>query len=62
MSNFSAILTSAATDSARILRITCPRCILTVISLVPSSPAICLLNKPETTRCMTSRSRGVNAL
>jgi two-component system NarL family sensor kinase len=30
--------TSAGTESAFILRITCPRCAFTVISLIPSSP------------------------
>src|ERR1700724_3631576 len=59
-SSFAAILTKSASDSACILRITCPRWIFTVISLVPSSNAICLLSMPETTRAMTSRSRGVS--
>jgi hypothetical protein len=31
---------------ACIFRMTCRRCILTVISLTPSSPAICLLSRP----------------
>jgi hypothetical protein len=35
--SFAAIRTSSASESARIFRITCPRCIFTVISLVPSS-------------------------
>ena len=56
-SSFAAILTNSASDSACIFRITCPRWIFTVISLVPSSEAICLLSMPETTRLMTSRSR-----
>jgi len=41
---FAAILTKSASDSACIFRITCPRWIFTVISLVPSSNAICLLS------------------
>src|SRR5256886_6474072 len=51
--------TSSATDPACILCITCPRCSLTVTSLVPNSPAICLLSRPATTPLSTSRSRGV---
>ena len=59
-SSFAAILTNSARDSACIFRITCPRWIFTVISLVPSSEAICLLSMPETTSAMTSRSRAVS--
>ena len=55
-----AILTKSASESACILCITWPRCTLTVTSLVPSSPATCLLSSPETTHPMTSRSRGVS--
>src|ERR1700756_1858409 len=58
-SNLAAILTSSASDSACILRITWPRCIFTVISLVPRSKAICLLSMPATTMAMTSHSRAV---
>ena len=58
--SFAAILTNSASDSACILRITCPRCIFTVISLVPRSKAICLLSMPETTMPITSRSRAVS--
>ena len=50
----------SASDPAFIFSITRPRCTFTVTSLVPSSPATCLLSSPETTRAMTSRSRGVN--
>ena len=46
--------------AACIFLITRPRWILMVISLVPSSAATCLLSIPETTRAMTSRSRGVS--
>lgn len=49
----SAILTSSGSDSARILRITRPRWIFTVTSLIPSSPAICLFKRPLTTSCIT---------
>ena len=37
-----------------------PRWAFTVISLIPSSAAICLFNRPETTNAMVSRSRGVS--
>src|SRR5437588_12553291 len=59
-SSFAAILTNSASDSACIFRITCPRWIFTVISLVPSSKPICLLSMPETTKLRTSRSRAVS--
>src|SRR3954462_6060296 len=54
-----AICTRAGSDSAFIFRITCPRCALTVTSLMPSSPPTCLFSRPETTNAITSRSRGV---
>ncbi len=41
-------------------RITWPRCILTVASLVPSWPAICLFRRPRTTSPITSCSRGLS--
>jgi hypothetical protein len=56
-SDLSAIRISWTRDWAFILRIACPRCILTVTSLLPSSPAICLFSKPDTTSFITSRSR-----
>jgi hypothetical protein len=37
-----------------------PRWAFTVISLVSSLAAICLFNRPETTQCHSSRSRGVS--
>src|SRR5262245_42264439 len=57
--SLSAILTSSARESAPIFSITRWRCIFTVVSLVPNSPAICLLSRPATTCAMTSRSRCV---
>src|SRR5262249_37753852 len=54
-----AIRTSSASEPARIFLMTRPRWILTVTSLVPSCAATCLLSIPETTRAITSRSRGV---
>src|SRR5882672_12900504 len=60
MPSVSDILTSSASEPASILRITWPRWTLTVSSLMPSSPAICLLRKPETTHAITSPSRGVS--
>src|SRR5262245_51782199 len=56
----SAIRTSMARESASILCITWARCTLTVFSVVPSTPAICLLSIPVTTSAMTSLSRGVS--
>ena len=53
--------TSAGSESAFIFRMTWPRCAFTVISLMPSSPPTCLFKRPEATRTMTSRSRGVRA-
>src|SRR3974377_757884 len=55
-----AILTRCAREPAFIFRITLPRCALTVISLMPSSPPTRLLGNPETTSVITSRSRGVS--
>ena len=54
------MMTSAGSESAFIFRITWPRCALTVISLMPSSPPTCLFRRPETTSSMTSRSRRVS--
>src|SRR4029453_8857532 len=54
------MFTSAGSEFAFILRMTWPRCAFTVISLIPSSPPTCLFRRPETTRTMTSRSRGVS--
>ena len=48
--SLSAILTKVAKESACILRMTLPRWTFTVISLVPSSEATCLLSIPVTTR------------
>src|SRR5580698_6452049 len=55
---FAAILTRSANDSAFIFCMTRPRCALTVISLIPNSPATCLLSMPVTTRVMTCCSLG----
>src|SRR6266568_3882640 len=55
----SAMRSNSTTDSARILCMAWPRCILTVTSVVPNSLAICLFNIPAITNCITSRSRGV---
>src|SRR5437762_1071316 len=60
MPSRSAIRTRAAREPEPILAITCWRCTFTVASLVPSSPATCLLSSPATTSASTSRSRGVN--
>src|SRR5437016_5522129 len=49
---------NSATDCTFIFAITWARCILTVASVMPRSPAICLFNLPETTCSSTSRSRG----
>src|SRR5579862_3503792 len=54
------ILTKSATELAFIFCITWPRCAFTVLSVMPSSTATCLFNRPETTNAMTSRSRGVS--
>jgi hypothetical protein len=54
------MVTSSGRESAFILRIIWPRCALTVISLMPSSPPTCLSDRPETTNAITSRSRGVS--
>src|SRR5216683_6751205 len=58
--SLAAILTRSAREPAFIFRITLPRCVFTVISLVPSSAPTCLFKKPETTNAMTSRSRRVS--
>ena len=42
----SAMRTRSASERARILRMTWPRCTLTVTSLIPSSAAICLFGAP----------------
>jgi hypothetical protein len=55
--SFAVMVTRSASESALIFRITWPRCAFTVISLMPSSPPICLFIKPATTNAMTSRSR-----
>ena len=54
-SRAAATLTSWARDSTCIFRITRPRWAFTVISLIPSSAAICLFGRPATTRAMISR-------
>ena len=54
-----AMPTNSGRDSASILRMTLPRCALTVISLIPSSSPTSLFGKPTTTNAMTSRSRAV---
>ena len=51
--SFWAIRTRSANDAACILRMTRPRWALMVISVVPSSPAICLFNRPATTSANT---------
>src|SRR4029077_18456394 len=56
--SLAAMVTSSGRESAFILRIIWPRCALTVISLMPSSPPPCLFNSPATTNAITSRSRG----
>src|SRR5580658_2900017 len=55
-----AIFTRLAREPAFIFSITFPRWAFTVISLMPSSPAICLFNMPETTNAMTCCSRQVS--
>ena len=50
----------SASDEAAILRMICPRWTWIVISLVPSSAAVCLFSRPATTKGSTSRSRGVS--
>ena len=37
---------------------TCPRCALTVISLMPRGPPTCLFNSPDTTSAILAFSRG----
>ena len=48
-----AIITKSAREPAFIFCITLPRCAFTVISLIPSSPPICLFKRPETTKAIT---------
>jgi hypothetical protein len=55
------MLTKSGKERALIFAMTLPRCALTVISLIPSSPPTCLFNNPETTSAITSRSRGVKS-
>src|SRR5579862_6420807 len=55
--SLAAIFTRSARESAFIFCITLPRCAFTVISLIPSSPATCLFNRPETTNNITCLSR-----
>ena len=55
--SLSAILMRPASESACIFCITWPRCSFTVASLMPNSPAICLLRRPRTTSAITSCSR-----
>jgi hypothetical protein len=52
-----AIVTRAAKEWTSIFFITLPRCNFAVISLMSSSKATCLLNRPRTTNVKTSRSR-----
>jgi len=61
MPSLSAIRTSSARERAAILRMIWPRWTPMVISLVPSSPAVCLFAKPATTKGSTWRSRGVRS-
>src|SRR5260221_524598 len=60
--SWSARRTSWARPAACIFRITWRRCILTVISLTPSSPAICLFKRPAITSASTCRSRAVRVV
>ena len=59
VSSASAIRTSIATDLAPNFRITLPRCILTVTSLIESALATCLFMRPDATSAITCRSRAV---
>src|SRR5246127_3698205 len=54
-----AIFTKVAKESASIFRIICPRCICTVYSVIPNSPATCLFNMPLTKSGNTCCSLGV---
>lgn len=49
--------TSSARDRACIFRMTLPRWIFTVISLSPTSAAICLFSRPHVTSRMICCSR-----
>src|SRR5437764_8238367 len=60
MSRDSAIFTRSARDRACIFLMRLPRWIFTVISLRPSSAAICLFMSPAVTSLITSRSRGLS--
>ena len=60
--SLAAIFTNSARDPTFIFCITWPRCAFTVISLMPSSPATYLFNKPATTNAMTCRSRRVDRI
>src|SRR5262245_29996928 len=56
---WSTIRTRSANDLAPIFLIRLPRWTLTVISLMPTSAAICLFMSPDATKPMISFSRGV---
>src|SRR6266403_2294276 len=56
----SAMRTNSATDFTCIFRMMLPRWNLIVLSVAPSSSAICLFSMPETTHLNTSRSRGLS--
>jgi hypothetical protein len=58
--NLSVIRTRSASEFACILRMTLPRWIFTVTSLVPSSDATCLFSMPDATKYITSRSLAVS--
>ena len=57
--SFSVILTNSANELACILRMACPRRTFTVISLIFNRDAICLFNRPCTTKRVTSCSPAV---
>jgi hypothetical protein len=58
--SLSAILVSSLSDLALILRVKLLRWTFTVVSLMPNSPAICLLSRPRSTWSIISRSRGLS--
>ena len=58
--SLSAIRPSSGSDLACIFRIRWLRWTFTVTSLMPKSPAICLLRRPRATWTMISRSRGLS--
>ena len=60
MRSRAAIFTNSARDSAFIFSIALPRCAFTVISLMPSSPPICLFSCPDTTPMRLPTSSPVN--